>query len=196
MAQFLDKDGLQYYTNKIKTYIQSQTTTGISKTEADKLYVAKTDLTAATTSKDGLMSSDDKTALDTIVEKKTDNIGDYYTLKNGIIPGTYYNITSFSGFVYVDEGSITLGSSATINQDQTVYNKTTNTFIGKTAAGKYFSNMKDSSVQGVWNTKGCTPYSDHLYIDSTTGVVYKYNGTGLADIHSYISETAIDEMFK
>lgn len=196
MAYFLDKDGLQYYTTKVKQYIQAQTTTGISKSEADKTYVAKTDLTDATTSKAGLMSSDDKTALNTIVEKKTDDIGDYYTLKSGVVPGTYYNITSFSGFVSVAENSITLGSSATINQDQTVYNKTTNTFIGKSAAGKYYSNPKDANIQGEWNTKGSTPYSDHLYIDSTTGIIYKYNGTNLADIHSYISETTIDEMFK
>lgn len=196
MTQFLDKTGLQYYTTKIKQYIQAQTTTGISKSEADKTYVAKTDLTNATSSKAGLMAADDKYALDAITEKVTDKDGYYYKLKSGVVPGTYYNITSFDGFVSTEASTITLGSSSTINQDKTVYNNTTNTFIGKTVAGKYYANFKDAGVQGEWGSTGSVPYTNHFYIDSTTGIIYSYNGKKLSDIHNYVTTTDIDEIFK
>lgn len=194
MTQFLDKTGLQYYTTKLKKYIQAQTTTGISKSEADKTYVAKTDLTEATTSKAGLMSADDKEAMHELIEKKTDQYGDYYVLKEGAVNGKYYNISHFDGFISVDESDIIGGSSNTMSQDMVLFNKTNNAFISKTLSGSYYSNIKNAIYQGTITLKGVIPFTDHYYIND--GNTYIYDGTTLTDIYNYINTTDIDDMFK
>ena len=66
MAQYLDKTGLTYYTTKIKSYVDGKAS-GITKEEADATYAAKSVLASSSTN--GLMSTTDKDALDSIIKQ-------------------------------------------------------------------------------------------------------------------------------
>lgn len=197
MTQFLDKSGLEYYTTKLKEYISAQTTAGISKTEADKIYVAKTDWVPATDNKNGLMSSTDKEALNSIIKSTKENVPGLgettvYSVKDDAVSTDYYNVATFAGFVTVAESSITTGSTT---GGTTVFNTTTKTFCTKKDS-TYYANVVDNRRYGTLGTKGFSPEKYRMYVDTTTGIVYiSTDGANLTALTTFVQNSEIDTMF-
>ena len=194
MTQFLDKEGLQRYTTKIKEYIANHAG-GITKDVADATYASKT--TLASSSTNGLMSSSDKDAIDSIITST--NVGSYtmYMIDDQAITPEVFSIVKFDGFVNVDESKISISGASTTTKNY--YNNTTNTFIsGTTTATPTYHTVVDRSFGTTEdNKKGAVPFINHIYIDSTDNTMYIYNGTSLAQISPYVIPSSdIDSMLE
>jgi hypothetical protein len=95
MAQYLDKEGLEYYTSKMKSYIASQAS-GISQDDADKRYASKS---IATTTSDGLMDKDSFSKVSTCISYS--DLESRYKVEDLALSGEVFSIATFYGAVNV-----------------------------------------------------------------------------------------------
>lgn len=194
MTQYLDKEGLEYYTSKMKSYIRSQAS-GISQDDADKRYASKS---IATTTSDGLMDKDSFSKVSTCISYS--DLESRYKIDDIALSGEVFSIATFYGVVNVSADKINEGSGTA--GAKVVYNATTGSFVAQVenagASGityDYYSNVAPTYGTQYNTTSGATPFENHIYINGNTDVMYMYRNGSLVQVSpTSITNSEIDEM--